>query len=114
MADDLEEGDPRKALAGYPRPGDNFNVDSAHPGFGYPDRFDYDSGPSQRLVVKLSPDGVQGETILPGGQSGTVNADHWADQARLWLGNERRPMHFATEDVVAHGQKRWVAVDPGE
>ena len=32
-----------------------------------------------------------------------MNTEHWADQARLWLGNERRPMHFATEDVAAHG-----------
>ena len=110
VAEGLADDDPRKELPGYPRPGDSFNVDSAHPGFGTPDRYDYDAGPSQRFVVKLSREGVEGESVLPGGQSGRNTSDHWADQARLWLGNERLPLRFETEDVAEHGTTRWVAM----
>ena len=111
VAENLASDDPRKALPGYPRPGDSFNVDAAHPGFGPIDTWGYGGGPAQRFIVRLHPDeGVSSVNMLPGGQAADSRSPHWADQARLWLGNETMPMWFEAADVAEHGQKRWVAV----
>lgn len=109
LMDDLAEDDPRASLAGFPRPGDNFNVDAAHPGFGEPDSFDYSSGASIRMIVRLGADGVESQLILPGGQVANPASPYWADQARLWLANERLPFRFANDDVAANGERRWIA-----
>ena len=99
--------DPRLALPGFPRPGDNFCVDASTAGWN-PRDWSYDSGPVQRLIVRLENGKVRSEVILPGGQSGFSATAHWADQARYWLGNERRPIHFQVDDVAGHGRERLV------
>lgn len=96
---DLEETDPRANLTFFPRPGDQFDVDAANPGLSG-ERFTHGSGPVFRMVIRLGPDGVRGENILPGGQSGLTSSDHFTDQTELWLGNETWPMRFTPEEVV--------------
>lgn len=103
----VDRTDPRLALPGYPRPGDNFAVDASTAGWN-PADWSYDSGPVQRLVVRLEEGRISAELILPGGQSGHPESPYWADQARLWLGNERRPVHFSASDVAAHARSRVV------
>ncbi|GMV40445.1 MAG: hypothetical protein AMXMBFR64_21610 [Myxococcales bacterium] len=98
LAETLPAGDPRKGLVHFPRPGDNFAVDAAEQGFSL-DAFTYDHGPVMRMVVALG-DKVTGRNIIPGGQSGLVDSPHFADQARLWLGNETLPLRLHLEDVI--------------
>jgi penicillin amidase len=107
VVDCVADDDPRLSLAGFPRPGDNFCVDASTAGWNRGD-WSYDSGPVQRLIVRMENGRVQGEVVLPGGQSGFSGTAHWADQARKWLANERHPMHFENDDVAAHGRERLV------
>lgn len=99
LFDDLPLSDPRRQLPGFPRPGDNFNVDAAHPGVTGT-RFEYRNGPVMRMVIALDGDRVRGRNVLPGGQSGLIDSPHSTDQLRAWLGNEALPLRFHLEEVV--------------
>ncbi len=105
LATGMERDDPRQDLPGFPRPGDIKAVDAANFS-GSGESFTYGSGPVFRMVIRLGPDGVSGANVLPGGQSGLTHSEHFSDQAELWLANEALPLHFAPEDVVAHGESR--------
>jgi penicillin amidase len=96
----LEPDDPRAQLQWFPRDGDQYGVDAANPGLSG-DKFTHGSGPVMRMVLELSPRGVRGQNIIPGGQSGRTDSKHFADQARLWLANKAYPAHFAPADVAA-------------
>jgi len=93
-------GDPRRALPGYPRPGDASGIDAAG-GLSRTD-FSYGSGPVMRMVVDLDPAGMTGVNILPGGQTADPESPFFSDQAMLWLANEAAPIRFYVEDVVAN------------
>ncbi len=110
VADDLGDPaeDPRASLTGYPRPGDMYNVDAAHPGFGRPDQADFTGGPVQRFIVKMGADGPEAWNILPGGQSSQLGDPHWSDQSRLWLGNEYAKLPWTTAEVAEQGERRVV------
>ena len=95
----LEPGDPRRNLPGFPRNGDQLNVDAANPGVSVT-RFDYGSGPVFRMVISLGPEGPEGHNILPGGQSGLTDSPYFSDQAELWLGNQTIPMRFTVDSVL--------------
>jgi penicillin amidase len=97
---DLPMEDPRASLPHFPRPGDQFDVDAANPGLDTND-WTHGSGPVFRMVIALGPDGVRGQNILPGGQSGFPNNPHFADQAELWLANQTIPMRYLPEEVAA-------------
>jgi penicillin amidase len=84
-------------LTQFPRPGDAFAVDAC----GGIDNHGYGSGPVFRMVIALTPGKTWGQNILPGGQSGLTDSPHFADQAKLWLGNQAWPLRFEVEDVVA-------------
>ena len=109
LATGMDVGDPRRDLPGFPRPGDIKAVDAANFS-GSGEDFTYGSGPVFRMVIRLDANGVSGANVLPGGQSGLATDEHFADQAALWLGNEALPLHFAPEEVVAHGESREVYV----
>ena len=53
------------------------------------------------LVIALGPDGVEGQNILPGGQSGNPDSEFFCDQSRKWLANETVPMRYTPAEVVA-------------
>ena len=99
LADSFDAGDPRRNLPGFPRDGDQLNVDAANPGTSGRS-FDYSSGPVFRMVIALGPDGPEGHNILPGGQSGLKDSPYYADQAQRWLANETWPMRFTLEEVL--------------
>ncbi|TNE92611.1 MAG: penicillin acylase family protein [Deltaproteobacteria bacterium] len=110
----LEEGmdnsDPRAELQWFPRNGDNRNVDAANPGLSGR-RFRYGSGPVMRMVFAVGgPDNTDGVSVIPGGQSGLVDSEHFSDQAGLWLGNETLPLPLGAEDVSAAAVRREVFV----
>lgn len=91
--------DPRAGLKWFPRPGDNYSVDAANPGFGGTD-FTHGSGPVMRMVIALKDGKVWGQNIIPGGQSGLTDSPHFADQAKLWLANKTVPLRFTPQQVV--------------
>ncbi len=95
----LDRDDPRRALTWFPRPGDNWGIDAAGPGFGGT-RFRHGSGPVMRMVVALKDGRVRGRNIIPGGQSALTDSPHFADQARLWLANETVPMRYTLDEVI--------------
>lgn len=100
LAPGITMTDPRYGLPHFPRPGDHLEIDACNPGFDMGD-WTCGSGPVFRMVVSLGPDGARGETILPGGQSGTPGDPHFADQSRLWLANQTIPMRLTPDEVVA-------------
>jgi penicillin amidase len=100
LAANLPSGDPRAGLRWFPRPGDQWNVDAGNPGFSGTD-FTYGSGPVMRMVFALRDGKVSGRNIIPGGQSGLTDSPHFADQAKLWLGNDAYPVRFDLDDVLA-------------
>jgi penicillin G amidase len=99
LAQSMSGDDPRKKLVWFPRGGDNYAVDAANGGFGGSD-FTYGSGPVMRMVIALKDGEVWGQNIVPGGQSGVLDAAHHHDQAGAWLGNETVPLRFHPKDVV--------------
>lgn len=61
--------------------------------------FMFGSGPARRFVGVLDPGGIEGEEILPGGQSGNVFSPHYASQMGRWLTNDYHPLLLSAEDV---------------
>lgn len=105
LAPTLASSDPRADLTWFPRHGDLFAVDAPNFPLTARDYF-YSSGPVMRMVFALGPDGVVGQNILPGGQSGLIDSPHFADQAALWLGNDTIPVRFDVESVVEGATSR--------
>jgi penicillin amidase len=64
---------------------------------------------SENHIVVLSPAGVRGVNVVPPGQSGVPPAPgepspHFADQVKLFLDFDYKPMHFAAADVQANAK----------
>jgi penicillin amidase len=91
---------------GFPRPGDNFGVDASGFGMWDAESFDYGSGPVQRLVVEMTPDGPRAWNALPGGQHFDPEGPHHADEAEHWRRNAAPPLYFTDADVDAHEESR--------
>lgn len=105
LAEDLPPTDPRAALTWFPRPGDQYDVDAANPGYGGTG-FTHRNGPVMRTVIALGPDGVEGYNAIPGGQSGNPDSPHFADRARDWLANETTPLYFTPAQVASGAVSR--------
>ena len=99
---------------GFPRPGDNFGVDSSNYGMWSTDSQSYGAGPVQRLVVEMTPEGPRAWNAIPGGQVYEPTSPHHADEAERWRRNEAPPLYFTDEDVNAHAEAtlRFIAEGP--
>jgi penicillin amidase len=108
--------DPRAGLTWFPRDGDQWSVNAANSGLaGKPtDSYQYGSGPVMRMVFELSSQGVVGQNVMPGGQSGMADSPYYADQARLWLANKAYPMRFSPSEVTANALRHEVFLPSGE
>ncbi|MCB9613925.1 MAG: penicillin acylase family protein [Sandaracinus sp.] len=86
---------------GFPRHGDRDVVDAS--GFGMFDFFrrDYGSGPQQRLVVEMTPEGPRAVTALPGGNSEDPDSRFHRNEMELWRRNQVRPVPFTEAEVLA-------------
>ncbi len=91
---------------GFPRHGENDTVDPGSFGYSATTNFTYGSGPQQRLVVDMTPDGPKAWSALPGGESGDPDSPHHADEIEHWRHNEAPPLHFTEADVVANAERR--------
>lgn len=114
LAASIPNGDPRRGMRWFPRPGDQFAVDASNPGLTGTN-YSYGSGPVMRMVIALAPDGrVRGRNIVPGGQSAITNSPHFTDQAALWLANDTLPLHFHVADVLSSAISHERLVPDGE
>ncbi|GAB4297865.1 MAG: penicillin acylase family protein [Myxococcota bacterium] len=90
---------------GFPRPGDNFAVDSSDHGLGersFDGDFSYSSGPAMRTVCELIPDRIHCETALPGGQISKLGNKHWDDLMRnYWQKNEYFKLNFYDDEIIS-------------
>ncbi|MBM4372361.1 MAG: penicillin acylase family protein, partial [Deltaproteobacteria bacterium] len=84
---------------GYPRHGDNFCVDAAHPGMNGTD-FHFSSGAAIRNVYDMDPAGVQVHAVIPGGEDAAAFAPHYADLFSLWAENQTAPIHADPETLL--------------
>ncbi len=66
------------------------------------------SGPSQRLVVEMLPEGPKAYNALPGGQSMYPDSKHHRDEAALWQKNQAPQLNFTPEEVAANAERKIV------
>ncbi|MGF1468431.1 MAG: penicillin acylase family protein [Sandaracinaceae bacterium] len=112
---------------GFPRPGDygavdvlNFDVwhfldEERLPESRFGARaepYRSQSGPSQRLVVEMTPDGPGAFNSLPGGQQEDPDAPHHRDEAALWWRNLQPQLNFTREQVEAAAERELEFVSP--
>lgn len=69
--------------------------------------FMFGSGPNRRFVGEMTPDGVVGHQVIPGGQSGLFYHPNYASQLPLWLTNSYHDLALGAADgqasaVVTH------------
>ncbi len=91
---------------GFPRHGDNFSVDACSYGIWNETSYSYSHGPSQRLVVELTPDGPIAINAIPGGNQHDPALPHHADEAEYWRKNTAPPLAFKEKDVVSNAETR--------
>jgi penicillin amidase len=100
-----------KFAQGFPRHGDQWNVDASN--FGVVRKlssdldFHYGSGPVQRFVAELTPSGPKVRNALPGGAVLASDSPFFSNEAELWRRNQTHTVPFEIEDVQA------AAVAPG-
>jgi len=87
-------------------------VDAANPGLSGT-HFTHANGPVMRMVIALKDGAVEGQNIVPGGQSGVKESPYFSDQLEHWLANTTIPLRFHPSDVVAGatGRERY---SPGD
>ena len=61
--------------------------------------FMFGSGPSRRFIGEMTPDGVVGYNVIPGGQSGLFYHPNYSSQLPLWLTNSYHPLAVTEEDA---------------
>jgi acyl-homoserine lactone acylase PvdQ len=101
--------DPDPALQkGYPRPGDGYSVDAAHPGYEDVD-FRYNHGPAMRHVTEFSPGGQPITYMaLPGGQSSHRDSGHFRDlMDEYWYPNQYFQLPWTSEEIITEAETRW-------
>ncbi len=100
---------------GFPRHGDGYNIDVANVAFARTlaaTQFHYTGGPSQRLVVDMTPTGPVARNVLPGGEVWYTTSKHMRDEAERWRKNQNRPMPFARADVIAEAEDHLLWTSP--
>ena len=91
---------------GFPRHGDMFVVDASNFSMWGETDYSYGSGPSQRLVAEMGPDGPRAWNSLPGGQHHDPEGIHHADEAELWRRNIQPELAYEELDVVQAAESR--------
>lgn len=95
---------------GFPRHGDMFNVDASNfdatRAVDGDIDFGYGSGPTQRFVIEMDPNGLSVRNALPGGAVWDRDDPHYADEAELWRRNETHAVPFYLADVLDAAESR--------
>ncbi|MEM1417349.1 MAG: penicillin acylase family protein, partial [Myxococcota bacterium] len=85
---------------GFPRQGDRGVVDAASFSPFALDDFSYGSGPQQRLVVEITPDGPEAVNSFPGGASEDVTSPFFANEMETWRVNAVEPVPYTQAEIV--------------
>jgi len=97
--------------AGFPRPGDQWNVDACNFGIvrslASPLDFNYGSGPVQRFVAEVGKTGPKMKNALPGGTVLGKDSPFFKNEMELWRKNQNHDVPFEMDEVEA------AAVAPG-
>jgi acyl-homoserine lactone acylase PvdQ len=97
--------DPVFKQGGYPRHGDQWNVDACNFGImkalGDPLDFSYGSGPVQRFVAELTASGPKIKNALPGGSVLSNTSPYFKNEAEYWRKNATHDVPFDIDDVTA-------------
>jgi len=91
---------------GFPRHGDSYAVDACNFSLWTESDYAYTSGPSQRLVAEMTPQGPRAWNALPGGNHHDPALPHHADEAELWRRNEAPQLAYEEADVVLAAERR--------
>ncbi len=90
---------------GFPRHGDQWNVDASNPGISRALSsaldFTFGSGPTQRFVAELTPEGPIIRNALPGGAQMFKDSPWFANEAELWRRNQTHRVPFSDAEVAA-------------
>ena len=62
--------------------------------------FMFGGGPSRRFVGEMTPDGVVGYNVIPGGQSGVFFNPNYGSQLPLWLTNSYHEFPLGEQDGI--------------
>lgn len=89
--------------AGYPRGGDNFCLDAAHPGLS-DTRFTYTSGAAIRNVFDCKADGIVAHTVIPGGEDASFGTPHYKDLFDLWKTNQTHLLSTTVPEIKAKAE----------
>jgi penicillin amidase len=97
--------DPIFKQGGFPRHGDQWNVDACNFGIlkqlADPLDFTYGSGPVQRFVAEITADGPKIKNALPGGSVLSSKSPYFKNEAEYWRKNENHDVPFDIDDVAA-------------
>jgi len=96
---------------GFPRHGDRDVVDASNFGDFNFEQIDYGSGPQQRLVVEMTPEGPVAVNAFPGGNSEDPDSQFHRNEMELWRMNEVAPVPFTEAEVLDAAVSR-VRFDP--
>ena len=91
---------------GFPRQGDRGVVDASNFGFFSFEGIDYGSGPQQRLVVEMTPEGPVAVNSLPGGNSEDPDSMFHRNEMERWRFNEVTPVPFTEREVITSAVRR--------
>lgn len=64
-----------------------------------PRDFMFSGGPAWRFVGTATKNGIKAAQVIPGGQSGNPNSQHFASQLNLWLTNGYHDSYFALDEI---------------
>ncbi|HET6614213.1 MAG TPA: penicillin acylase family protein [Kofleriaceae bacterium] len=95
---------------GFPKPGDTFVVNRADCGFNNLAFNQNADGPAERFVAWTTDDGeIRARISIPGGTIYDRGSTHYDDLLRnYYLPGTQADMPYTTEDIVAHGETRWL------
>ena len=91
---------------GFPRHGDRGVVDASSFGMFNFEGVDYGSGPQQRLVVEMTPEGPRAVNSLPGGNSEDPDSMFHRNEMERWRFNEVTPVPFTEREVITAAVRR--------
>lgn len=91
---------------GFPRQGDRGVVDASNFGFFSFEGVDYGSGPVQRMVVEMTPEGPVAVNSLPGGNSEDPDSMFHRNEMERWRFNEVTTVPFTEREVITAAVRR--------
>jgi penicillin amidase len=85
----------------YAAPGGQWTVNVANPRNAGDSNFTFGAGPSMRLVVENTPNGLVSKISFPGGTKHFRDSDYYDNLLQGWLKNEPVALLFTQAEITA-------------